>query len=315
MMPVRHQHVIDVVNVGVHASGGDFVQQRLPQVRRQSIDERHRRAPLAPERVAEPRRERKTRRAAADDDDPVRLRCRNGHSRRAAVGARVNRPGPCLRAADRRRRSSRPSCARSPAVRSSARSRASRGRAPATSARAPPPHAPLSSSVGPLRLPKFGSAIAACGSSPQSSTPIERFRDVVDDRAAAGRSDDHVDPAGAVVDDRRRHRRARPLPGLDAVGDGLAVLARNEREIGQLVVEQKTALGHQAAAEIVLDRRGHRDRVAVGVDDRDVRGRRKLVRVIRPRRLSSVLQCRDGVPGVARPRLASARIARERSAR
>jgi hypothetical protein len=61
-------------------------------------------------------------------------------------------------------------CARCPAGRRSARAGAPRGRAPSgldllLGKR------PASSSVGPLRLPKFGSAIACCMFRPQSSVP------------------------------------------------------------------------------------------------------------------------------------------------
>ena len=47
VMPVRHQEVVDAVHVGVDAPRRDFVQQRLPQVRRVVIDERDRRLPAA----------------------------------------------------------------------------------------------------------------------------------------------------------------------------------------------------------------------------------------------------------------------------
>ena len=59
MVPVRHEEVIDVVQVGVHPSGGDLVQQRLPQVRREAVDERDGRASAPAQRVAELGRERK----------------------------------------------------------------------------------------------------------------------------------------------------------------------------------------------------------------------------------------------------------------
>ena len=77
--------------------------------------------------------------------------------------------------------------------------------------------------------------------------------------------------------DGRRHRRARPLAGLDAVGDRGIGRAGIEGEIGQLVVEDE-AVDQQPRAERVLDRRGHRGDVAVGIDDDDVRGRRQLQR-------------------------------------
>ena len=111
-------------------------------------------------------------------------------------------------------------------------------------------------------------------------SPVEhaeqRLRDVVDDGASARRAHDHVDATRRIVDDRRRHRRARSLARLDAIGDRLAVDHRREGKIGQLVVQQKPALRHQAAAERVLDRRRHRHGVAVTVDDGNVRRRRQL---------------------------------------
>ena len=56
VVPARLREVVEVVLVEVHAAGGDFVQQRLPQVRARAVDERHARAALAaelsPSRVA-----------------------------------------------------------------------------------------------------------------------------------------------------------------------------------------------------------------------------------------------------------------------
>jgi hypothetical protein len=40
-MPVRQREIVGGVRVGVHAAGGDFVQQRLPDVRLESIDQRN----------------------------------------------------------------------------------------------------------------------------------------------------------------------------------------------------------------------------------------------------------------------------------
>jgi hypothetical protein len=45
----------------------------------------------------------------------------------------------------------------------------------------------------------------------------------------------------AIVRDGRRHRRARALAGLHAIGDQRAADFRHEREVGQLVVEQESA--------------------------------------------------------------------------
>ena len=104
----------------------------------------------------------------------------------------------------------------------------------------------------------------------------DRLHDIVDDRAPAGRAGDQVDAAVRVVDDRRCHRRARTLARLDAIRDRLAVLGRAEAEIGELVVQEEPAFGHQPAAERVLNRRRERDRVALAIDYRQMRGRRQL---------------------------------------
>src|SRR6476469_2179031 len=76
--------------------------------------------------------------------------------------------------------------------------------------------------------------------------------DVIDDGGTAGRADDDGDPSFRIVDDRRRHRRARPLAALDPVRDLAAAVGRDETEIGQLVVEQKSASGHQLAAKRIF---------------------------------------------------------------
>ena len=69
VMPVRHQEVIDTVHVGIDPPRRDFMQQRLPQVRRDVIDERDGRSSAATERVAQLGRERQPGGAAADDHD------------------------------------------------------------------------------------------------------------------------------------------------------------------------------------------------------------------------------------------------------
>ena len=95
----------------------------------------------------------------------------------------------------------------------------------------------------------------------------------------------------------RRHRRKRPLAGLDPVRDRPAIDLGHEREIGQLVVEQEAA-HHDARAEIVLDRRRHGDRVAVAVDDREVAGRGEL----RRRTVAPVIAMHAGrIAGRGRP--------------
>ena len=70
-MPVRDGEVIEVVRVGVHPAGGDLVQQRLPDVRRVAVDQRHLHAPVAAVAVAQLGRERQAARASADDDNAM----------------------------------------------------------------------------------------------------------------------------------------------------------------------------------------------------------------------------------------------------
>jgi hypothetical protein len=41
-MPARLREVIKLMLIGVHAACGHFVQERFPQVRALSLDERHR---------------------------------------------------------------------------------------------------------------------------------------------------------------------------------------------------------------------------------------------------------------------------------
>ncbi len=71
MMPARLGEVVELVRVDIHASGGDLVQQGLPQMCLVSIDQRHRGAPAPRERIARAGRELETSRASADDDDMV----------------------------------------------------------------------------------------------------------------------------------------------------------------------------------------------------------------------------------------------------
>jgi len=60
------------VRIGVHPTRGDLVEQRLPHVRRELIDERDFHLVAAAIFVAELRRKRQSARATADDEDSVR---------------------------------------------------------------------------------------------------------------------------------------------------------------------------------------------------------------------------------------------------
>lgn len=63
------RQVSDFVPAGVHASGRDLMELRLPDVRSRSVNERDSQIPV----LAKAGRELKARRAAADDDHPVKL--------------------------------------------------------------------------------------------------------------------------------------------------------------------------------------------------------------------------------------------------
>ena len=78
--------VVELVAVGVHAAGGNLVQQRLPHVRARALDERDLGLVLAAELVAELGDELEPAGAAADDEDAVqarRARRHGGGGRRA----------------------------------------------------------------------------------------------------------------------------------------------------------------------------------------------------------------------------------------
>jgi hypothetical protein len=71
MMPMRLRQVIGLEHADVHASGGDFVQVRLPEMIALFLDQRDVRPLALPELVAEPRRELQPTCATADDDDAM----------------------------------------------------------------------------------------------------------------------------------------------------------------------------------------------------------------------------------------------------
>ena len=75
---------------GIHAAGGDFVQQRLPDVRPCTVDKGDLGFAFAAELVAKLRREFEPAGAAADDDDAVQLRS----SGRNGFGCSENSCGP-----------------------------------------------------------------------------------------------------------------------------------------------------------------------------------------------------------------------------
>jgi hypothetical protein len=64
------------VRLGVHAPGGDLVEQRLPDVRFKAVDQRDLGAFAVPQLVAQRGGERQASRAASDDDDAMRRNAR-----------------------------------------------------------------------------------------------------------------------------------------------------------------------------------------------------------------------------------------------
>ena len=79
-VPVPLRLIGQLMAPGVHASGGDFVQQRLPDMRACPIDERDLGLAFSAELIAELRCKLEPAGAAADNDDAVELRlsCRSG---------------------------------------------------------------------------------------------------------------------------------------------------------------------------------------------------------------------------------------------
>jgi len=104
-------------------------------------------------------------------------------------------------------------------------------------------------------------------------SPIEdgddRARDIGNDAGTAGRAHRHHRLPRRSENDRRRHRAPRALAAFDTIGDRPAVGFGPEGEVGELVVEEEAA-DHEPAAEAGLDAGGHRDDVALTIDDGEV---------------------------------------------
>ena len=176
------------------------------------------------------------------------------------------------RAADRRRLPSR----RPTGARRSGRRRAGGlvldGRARARRRRWPPAACRPPARSGRCMLMTRGWATASCMDRFQSSRPITVCKRVADDARAARRAQGGKELAVAVEDQGGRHRRARPLAGLDAVGDRLAVtlgLAARNRSARCSAGSRCTMMSR---AERRLDGGGEAHRIAPAVDDADVAG-------------------------------------------
>ena len=121
-----------------------------------------------------------------------------------------------------------------------------------------------------------------CGGLLHIHSPIQMrddgARDIADDAAATGAA--HGQNRRAILHhNRRSHRRARAFSRLDPIGNRHTIGMRPEREIRQLVVQQKPA-HHQSAPKAVFDGGGHACDIAHAVHDRNMRGRRQLDRDI-----------------------------------
>jgi hypothetical protein len=73
-MPVADGEIVDIVGVGIHAPGRDFVQQRFPDVCFVAVDQRDIGTAAPSELVAQGGGQRQSAGAAADDHDSVRCR-------------------------------------------------------------------------------------------------------------------------------------------------------------------------------------------------------------------------------------------------
>ncbi len=71
MAAARMGHQFERVGFAVHCAGGDFVQQRLPDVNTQPVEQRDRGLAAAAERRPKQRRQMQPRRAAADNEDAM----------------------------------------------------------------------------------------------------------------------------------------------------------------------------------------------------------------------------------------------------
>ena len=105
-----------------------------------------------------------------------------------------------------------------------------------------------------------------------------------DDGRAAGRAE-REERLAVGEHDRRRHRAARALARPGQVGVGGAALGGREVEVGQLVVEQEAAAGHDhGVAADLLDGERVLDHVAPPVGDGQVGGALAAVDAGRRRR-------------------------------
>ena len=165
------------------------------------------------------------------------------------------------------------------------------------------PRAPLEG-VGPwpgldlgdarFRSPTFGKSIASCRSRCSSSAAMMVLptSSMIAGPPAEPTISFRPRLSNTMVGDIELRGR---LPACDAFATGLPSRLGQEGEIRQLVVEQKP-VDHDARAELVLDRHGHRHRVAVAIDHREIAGRGQFGRGVVAARSA---WRRGGSPGCA----------------
>ena len=73
IVPVGVREIVDLVLGGIHAAGGDFMKQRLPEMGPGTLDQRNPRLALGRQTVAKARYELEPSGASADDDNMVQI--------------------------------------------------------------------------------------------------------------------------------------------------------------------------------------------------------------------------------------------------
>ena len=86
VMPIRQRKIVDPMHISVHPPRRDLVQQRLPQMRSETVDQGNFGAAVLSELVAQPHGQRQAAGAAADNDDAVPRRLRRVHEGQSLAG-------------------------------------------------------------------------------------------------------------------------------------------------------------------------------------------------------------------------------------
>ncbi len=80
-VPIGLGEIVELVPGNVHAAGGDFMEQRLPQMGARLLDQRDVGAAVPAQRIAEPGDEFEPPGASAHDDDAMQAGARHSHNR------------------------------------------------------------------------------------------------------------------------------------------------------------------------------------------------------------------------------------------